>query len=83
MTTNDSRYSIPINENFFEDWWMGLYTKDGANVRTYVTPYINAVANEFKAGGEIYYGSDAKGRTLFGWVTINGKTVSHPPFSIE
>ncbi|MHB8053950.1 MAG: hypothetical protein ACYDH3_01670 [Candidatus Aminicenantales bacterium] len=81
MTADSTATSLGITENIYRDWWMGLFTKDGDYVSIYTTPFVSVAPDKFKAGGEIYSGTDAKGRNLYGWISINGWTVAHPPFS--
>jgi hypothetical protein len=48
----DGKWSAEISENFFLDWWMGLYIKDGDFISTYITLFVSVAPNKFKAGGE-------------------------------
>ncbi len=75
------RGSSDVSENFFWDWWMGLSSKEGNYIETYVTPRVTVVPNSFRAGGEVYNGNDSYGRSLYGWVLMKGKLVTLLPFT--
>jgi len=83
VSYSGDRSTSSISENFFPDWGMPLYIKDGANIGTFITPHVSVALNLFKAGGEIFTGEDPMGRPLFGWITISGQLAAGLPFHIK
>ena len=81
VSTSTNRSTPSFSENFTQDWNIQFYTKEGVTVHTFVTPHFSVFPNVFKAGGEIYDGTDSQGNAIFGWILISGELTVALPFS--
>ncbi len=70
-----------LNESFFSDWGMSLAAKNGSVIFSFNSPFVSVEPGIFRSGGEIFTGQDPQGRTLIGWVLMNGSLVNKPPFN--
>lgn len=84
MTFMDSgAETSPYSENFFPDMQFMIGNKAGTEIEGYITPHVGLEPGGFRAGGEVYGGEDAQGRSLYGWVLVKGTRVNSVPFSIK
>ncbi len=79
-TPSAPRATSPYNENFFPDCGVLLAAKNGTEIFTFNTPHVSVNLNCFRGGGEIFMGTNAQGRQLYGWITLKGSLVSALPF---